>query len=354
MKNELCIFDKKNHTFVIAEAGSNWKIGTYQEDLKMAKKLIVAAAEAGADAVKFQTFRANTVYAHNAGKVTLHDKKTVVDINELFENLSMKYEMIEKLAKLCKENNIMFMSTPFSIEDAKKIEPYVKIHKIASFEINHIKLLEYLASTKKPILISTGASNYEEIDFMIDFMEKNNSGKIGLLQCTSNYPCDIEKLNLSTIPTLKNRYNLPIGFSDHSIDPIVGPITAVGFGARVIEKHFTMDKTLSGPDHFFAVNPDELKMMISMIRNSDKSKGSNIKKILEEEKELRKFATRSIQAIKDIKKGDILEESKNFSSLRPGKQKRGAEARALNEIEGKLAIHEIKMGEGILLEDCSD
>ena len=180
MKNELCIFDKKNHTFVIAEAGSNWKIGTYQEDLKMAKKLIVAAAEAGADAVKFQTFRANTVYAHNAGKVTLHDKKTVVDINELFENLSMKYEMIEKLAKLCKENNIMFMSTPFSIEDAKKIEPYVKIHKIASFEINHIKLLEYLASTKKPILISTGASNYEEIDFMIDFMEKNNSGKINI------------------------------------------------------------------------------------------------------------------------------------------------------------------------------
>ncbi|MDC0229324.1 N-acetylneuraminate synthase family protein, partial [Nitrosopumilus sp.] len=333
MENEICIFDKKNHTFVIAEAGSNWKVGTYQEDIRMAEKLIVAAAEAGADAVKFQTFRADTVYAHNAGKVTLHDKKTVVDINELFENLSMKYEMIEELAKLCKKNNIMFMSTPFSIEDAKKIEPYVKIHKIASFEINHIKLLEYVASTKKPILISTGASNYEEIDFMVNFMNKNNSGKIGILQCTSNYPCDIEKLNLAIIPTLKKRYNLPIGFSDHSIDPIIGPITAVGFGARIIEKHFTVDKTLSGPDHFFAVNPSELKTMISMIRNSDRAKGSNVKKILEEEKELRKFATRSIQAIKVIKKGDILNEGENFGILRPGKQKRGAEARFLNKIE---------------------
>lgn len=352
MKENSCIFNNENHTFVIAEAGSNWKVGTYQEDLEMAKKLISSAADAGADAVKFQTFRSETVYAKNAGKVTLHDKKTVVTINELFEKLSMKYEMIEILSSYCKNNNIMFMSTPFSVEDAKHLNPYVEIYKIASFEINHIRLLEYIASTKKPVIISTGASYVEEINYLVDLMKKNESGQVGLLQCTSRYPCEIEKLNLSNIPMMIKKYNLPIGFSDHSIDPIIGPLTAIGFGARIIEKHFTLDKALSGPDHFFAVNPSELKIMISAIREADKAKGSGIKEVLDEEKELRRFATRSIQAISDIKQGEILNEGKNFDVLRPGNQKRGLEARHINKIEGKKASHEIKIGEGITLEDC--
>ncbi len=353
MKTHSDIFNKKDHTFVIAEAGTNWKVGTDEQDLDMAEKLIESAAKSGADAVKFQTFRSETVYAFNAGEVEYEEnEKKIISINKLFEKLSMKYEMIEKLSKVSKKNNIMFMSTPFSVEDAKQLDPYVDIHKVASFEINHIPLLEFLASTKKPVLISTGASSYDEIDFAVNFLEKNQSGQIGLLQCTSKYPCPIEALNLSTILTMKERYKLPIGLSDHSIDPIIGPLTAVGFGATAIEKHFTLDKSLPGPDHFFAVNPPELNTMVRMIRDAEKSKGSGIKDILAEEKELRRFATRSIQAIKDIQKDEILKMGINFNILRPGNQKRGAEPRFLGEIEGKKALTKICRGEGILLSDC--
>jgi len=353
MKTHSDIFNKKDHTFVIAEAGTNWKVGTDEQDLDMAEKLIESAAKSGADAVKFQTFRSETVYAFNAGEVEYEEnEKKIISINKLFEKLSMKYEMIEKLSKVSKKNNIMFMSTPFSVEDAKQLDPYVDIHKVASFEINHIPLLEFLASTKKPVLISTGASSYDEIDFVVNFLEKNQSGQIGLLQCTSKYPCPIEALNLSTILAMKERYKLPIGLSDHSIDPIIGPLTAVGFGATVIEKHFTLDKSLPGPDHFFAVNPPELNTMVRMIRDADKSKGSGIKDILAEEKELRRFATRSIQAIKDIQQDEILKMGVNFNILRPGSQKRGAEPRFLGEIEGKKALTKIGRGEGILLSDC--
>ena len=354
MNPYLEIFNNKDHTFIIAEAGSNWKVGTDEEDLEIATKMIQSASEAGADAIKFQTFRSETVYAYNAGEIEYeHEDKKTITINELFERLSMKYEMIEKLAKISKENNIMFMSTPFSVEDAKQLDPFVEIHKVASFEINHVSLLEFLASTKKPILISTGASSYDEIDFVVDFMNKNSSGPISLLQCTSKYPCPIDALNLSTISTMRERYNLPIGFSDHSVDPIIGPLTAIGLGAIAIEKHFTLNKSMSGPDHFFAVDPPELNSMVKIIREADKSKGIGIKEILDEEKELRRFATRSIQAIQDIQKDEILKMGINFEILRPGNQKRGEEARFVGQIEGKIANTEISKGEGILRSDCT-
>ena len=184
-------------------------------------------------------------------------------------------------------------------------------------------------------------------------MKKNSSGPIILLQCTSKYPCPVEALNLSTIPTMRDRYNLPIGFSDHSINPIVGPLTAIGLGAIAIEKHFTLDKSMSGPDHFFAVDPPELSSMVKIIREADKCKGIGTKEILDEEKELRQFATRSIQAIQDIHKDEILKMGINFEILRPGKQKRGEEARFVGEIEGKTANVEISKGEGILRSDCT-
>jgi N,N'-diacetyllegionaminate synthase len=352
MVKKLTIFEDKSHTFVIAEAGSNWKVGNYKQDLAMAKKLIREASKAGADAIKFQTFKSKTIYAHNAGKVTLHDKKTVVDINELFDKLSMEYKMIKELSKNCKKYKIMFMSTPFSIDDAKELNPYVDAFKIASFEINHIPLLQFVAKTKKPIIISTGASSETEIKFVIDLMKKAKSGKVILLQCTSMYPCPFEELNLATIPEMEKKYNLTVGFSDHSIDPLIGPITAVGFGAKVIEKHFTINKSLPGPDHFFAVNPNELKNMVEKIRHADKSKGSGEKQILPVENDIRKFAMRSIQAIKDIEKNDVLKLGHNFDVLRPGKQKRGEEARYLDKIEGRITKRKIKRGEGIFLKNC--
>jgi len=337
------------HTFVIAEAGSNWKCGTYEEDLDMATKLIESATKCGADAIKFQTYRSHTVYAPNAGESDyLADQGFKKDINEIFDYLSMPYKMIPELSLICKKEGIEFMSTPFSVEDAKNIDPFVAIHKVASYEINHIRLLEYLASTSKPLLISTGASIPEEIEYAIDFVNKNGNKKIVLLQCTSKYPAPIESLNLSVIPFLKSEYQLPVGLSDHSLDPILAPVLSVGLGATVIEKHFTMDKSLPGPDHSFALDPNELHLMIKSIRHADLAKGSGIKKVLPEEEELRRFATRSLQATKSIKQGDVLHEGLNFDILRPGKNSRGSEARRIFEIEGKKATKNYEVGEGIL------
>ena len=268
-------------------------------------------------------------------------------INELFDELAMPYEMIPKLADYCKQEGILFMATAFSVEDAKQIDPFVEIHKIASYEINHVRLLEFISKTKKPILISTGASSYDEIDFAIKKIKENGNNNIGILQCTAKYPAPIETLNLSVIPEFESRYNLPIGFSDHSIDPIIGPLTSIGMGIKFLEKHFTLDKKLPGPDHYFALDPEELKLMIKTIREGEQAKGNKIKKILDEEKELKEFATRSIQAIKEIKKGDILQEGINFDILRPGKRIRGLDARYLEQVNGKKAIRDISFGDGI-------
>ncbi len=338
-------FDNPQHVFVIAEAGSNWKCGSYDDDLNQAKKLIKVAANAGADAVKFQTYRPETTYVSNpGGSKTLSYSE---NIDTIFEKHAMPYEMIPELAKICKEENILFMSTPFSVDDAKAIDPYTEIHKVASFEINHVPLLEFLASTKKPIIISTGSSTYEEIDFCVNYLKENASSKIILLQCTSKYPCPIDALNLSAIPIMKTRYHLPIGFSDHSVEPIIAPLISIGLGATVIEKHFTIDKNLPGPDHWFALTPDELNQMINSIRNAELAYGTGKKEILNEELGTRKFAKRALQAITDISKGDVLELGKNFDILRPGDRIRGLDARFLFNVNGKKSKIDVAIGDGI-------
>jgi len=340
--------DDPLHTFVIAEAGSNWKAGTYQEDLKQARELITVAARAGADAIKFQTYKPETIYVPDAGKSDYLSKYGInQNMKEMFEYLSMPYEMIRELAKYSEEENMVFMSTPFSVQDAQAVDPYVPIHKIASFEINHVRLVEFLAQTKKPLLVSTGASTYEEIDFVVDLVRKKGNSMIALMQCTSKYPCPLSALNLEVIPQMKSRYRVPVGFSDHSIEPVIAPVLAVGLGATIIEKHFTLDRNLPGPDHPFALTPSELELMLKSVRNAELARGTGRKDILKEEMELRRFATRSIQAIKDISKGDILREGINFEVLRPGNRIRGVEPRFLSNVEGKKATRNINRGDGI-------
>lgn len=345
---EQIAFDNPKHTFVIAEAGSNWKCGTYDEDLNQAKQLIKTAAKAGCDAVKFQTFRPELVYAYGAGKSSYLSKNGYDnDINAIFTHLTMPYEMIPELAKFCVKQKIMFMSTPFSVEDAKHVDDFVSIHKIASYEINHVRLLEHLAKTEKPILISTGASTYKQIDFAVNLVKKLKNNNIGLMQCTAKYPSPLNRMNLSVMPKMQSRYNVPIGLSDHSLDPIIAPVLAVGLGATFIEKHFTLDKSLPGPDHAFALNPVELELMVKSIRNADAAKGNGQKKILDVEKELWKFATRSIQATKKIQKGEILREGHNFDILRPGTQSRGLDPIFLDKVNGKRANKNYDIGQGI-------
>jgi len=352
--NSQILLNNPQHTFVIAEAGSNWKSGTYKQDLERAKALIRIASSAGADAIKFQTYRPETVYAVNAGKSTYLTNFGINEsINKIFKKFSMPYKMIPILGKYCIEKKIHFMSTPFSVKDAKEIDPYVQIHKVASYEINHIRLLEFLAKTRKPILISTGGSTYREIDYAIKNFKKNKSGPLAILQCTAKYPAPIESMNISVIPKFKKRYKIPVGLSDHSTDPLIAPILAVGMGATIIEKHFTLNKKFEGPDHFFALNPKQLKKMIKVIRMTEAAKGSGKKEILSCEVELRNFASRSIQATKNISRGEILREGKNFDVLRPGSQNRGAEPKFLFKLEGKKAKREINIGDGISLNDVS-
>jgi sialic acid synthase SpsE len=338
--------------FIIAEAGSNWRMGTKARDLSMAKALIDVASECKCDAIKFQTYKPETTYVSNAGKSDyLANLGIKGSITTLFQDLSMPYEMISELADYCKIQKIEFMSTPFSIDDIKAIDPFVLRHKIASFEINHLRLIEFIASTKKPLILSTGASTLEEIEWTINHFKKNGGKEISLLHTISQYPASLSSLNLKIIPELQKKFNVPVGLSDHSRDPIIGPVAAIALGGKIIEKHFTLNNKLPGPDHSFALTPNELKIMVKSIRDCEAALGSNKKNILPEELELREFAHRGIQVIKDIKKDDIFEEGVNIDILRPGKQKQGIHPKNLERLEGKKSKRDISEGEGICQED---
>lgn len=343
------LLNDPNHTFVIAEAGSNWKRGSYEEDLKQGMDLIKLASQAGADAIKFQTYRPESVYVRDAGKSQyLSESGINEDIYQIFSRFSMPYEMIPELSECCRENNIFFMSTPFSVEDVNQIDPHVHIHKIASYEINHIRLVEAVLSRKKPLILSTGASTLEEIDFVVNLLRENRKNNFALMQCTAKYPAPPDSMNLSVIPLLKTKYGVPVGLSDHSTEPIITPLVAIGFGATIIEKHFTSNKKLAGPDHRFALEPNELSAMVKAIRVADQTKGNGRKEILDVEKELRQFATRSLQATKNVKKGDVFRVGDNFDILRPGNRKRGLDARFLNVVNDRKAKSDIPLGDGIL------
>ena len=212
-------------------------------------------------------------------------------------------------------------------------------------------MLEALANTKKPIIVSTGASTLEEINFAINTIKKFHNNKICLLQCTSKYPAKHQSLNLSVIPNLKKKYKIPVGLSDHSLDPVIAPLTAIGLGATIIEKHFTLNKSSNGPDHYFSLDPIELKIMITALRNCIKSIGNPIKKIHDDEKELRIFAHRAIQSTKIIEIGEKFVLGKNVEILRPGNRKRGMDPRYLQKIINKKSRRRIKSGDGITLND---
>jgi N-acetylneuraminate synthase len=341
-----------SHVFVIAEAGSNWRVGSADRDREMSRALIRIAAEAGADAVKFQTFRARDVYVADAGPSEyLAELGIKRSINAIFEDLEMPYDMIGEMAAYSAEQGIEYMSTPFSVADAAAVDPHVRRHKVASYEINHVRLLEALAGTGKPLIVSTGAASDEDIVFAMATLQGAGAKDITLLQCTASYPAPIESLNLRVIPWLTERFGVPAGLSDHSRDPIVGPTAAVALGARVIEKHFTMDNRLPGPDHAFAIEPEELMAMVRSIRAAEQALGSPGKDIQPDEAELRRFAVRSIQAVTDIAEGQSLVEGENVDVLRPGRRSAGMHPKYLDSLIGRRAVRAIAAGDGVCEDD---
>jgi sialic acid synthase SpsE/RimJ/RimL family protein N-acetyltransferase len=344
-----------DRVMVIAEAGSNWRMGTPARDLAMGKTLIDVAVEAGADVVKFQTYRPETVYTENAGKSDyLTESGIQEDIRAIFRDLAMPYEMVADLAEHCRRRSILFMSTPFSPSDFHAVDPHTSLHKIASYEISHLRLLELAARSGKPLILSTGASVEADIGWAVETYRSVGGRDLCLMQCTAKYPAPPESMNLKAIPWLKRRFGVAVGLSDHSRHPTYAPLCAVALGARVIEKHYTLDNRLPGPDHSFAITPAELREMVAAIRAAEPMLGSGIKDVLDGERELHKFARRGVQAIRAIAPGEPLREGFNIDILRPGKQRPGVHPRYLASLEGRRATRAILAGDGIQPRDWSD
>jgi len=254
-------------TFIIAEAGSN-----HSGSLEIAKEMIEVAKECGADAVKFQLFRARTMYPNKFIEVKyLKDTGEKKDLYSLIENLEVPQAWIPLLVDHALKNNIEFMATPFDLEAVGFLNPYVNYFKIASYECLYEDLINEVKKTKKPVFISTGGCTESEIDLLVNRLLFDYKDKTALLHCIAKYPTPIEQANLGIIPYLAKKYGIKVGYSDHTREPIVAPVVAVALGAKVIEKHFTLNRKMAGPDHAYAVEPDELKAMVEAIRSIEKS-----------------------------------------------------------------------------------
>ncbi len=341
--------------FIIAEAGSNWRLGSPARDLAMAKTLIDVAASAGADAVKFQSFRPESLYATGAGSSGyLADAGITAPMDEILADLAMPPELLPVLAEHARKAGIAFMCTAFSAADFAAVDPLVSVHKIASYEISHIRLIELAAGSGKPTVMSTGAATLDDVAWAVDHYHACGGRDLCLMQCTAKYPAPIEALNLAAIPELARAFGVPVGLSDHSRDPVVGPLAATALGARVIEKHFTLDNRLPGPDHAFAVTPAELGQLVKAVRAAATARGTGVKSVLPVEAELAAFAQRGLQAVRTIEPGDLLIEGGNIAILRPGQQAKGVHPRFLPNIAGRRATRRLRVGEGLQSGDWAD
>jgi N,N'-diacetyllegionaminate synthase len=291
-------------TFVIAEAGVN-----HNGSIKIARQLVDIAVEAKASAIKFQTFRTseNCSYKTPFASYQLQNLKNKSTAYEMLRKLELQDSDFISLSEYCKKRKIIFFSTPFDVTSAnflKKIN--VPCYKIASSDVNNIRLVEAIAKFKKPIFISTGMTNLNDIIFLDKRIKKINK-KIIYMHCISSYPTKFSDANLNIIKTLKTNLNSIIGYSDHTLG-IAAPIAAVALGAAVIEKHFTLNKKLEGPDHNMSIMPEELIRMIKDIKSINSALGGFNRKIYDCEKNTAFVSKKSLVAFKDINKGTIIKD----------------------------------------------
>ncbi|WGS66034.1 N-acetylneuraminate synthase [Marinitoga aeolica] len=330
---------KKDKVYIIAEAGVN-----HNGDINIAYKLIDAAVEAGVDAVKFQTFKANKLVSKYADMAS-YQKRSLGNSSEqlkMLEKLELKFDDFIKLKKYCDEKGIEFLSSPFDLESIKFLEKLMPYYKIPSGEIVNYPYLRKIAEKNKPIIMSTGMATLSEVEKALDTIyEVNNNVEIYLLHCTTNYPTPYEEVNLKAMITLKEAFKLPVGYSDHTLG-IEVPIAAVAMGAQIIEKHFTLDKNLPGPDHKASLEPHELKEMVKSIRNIEKALGNGIKKPNKSEIEIKEVARKKLVAARDIKNGEIITE-KDISIKRSNI---GLSPEYYEIIIGKKLLKKIKEDEG--------
>lgn len=322
--------------YIIAEAGSN-----HNGSLRQALQLIDVAVRAGADAVKFQTFRAARLYHPDAGKSDY--LKLNQSIFEIIKSMEMPHEWIPRLAKYCKVRGIDFMSTPFDEDAVELLDAHVRVFKIASYEMTHHPLLRCVARKRKPVFLSTGAATLEEVRESVAVLRKEGCNQIVLLQCTASYPSPLSAANVSALVTLREATGCLTGLSDHTRDPIVAPMAAAALGAVVLEKHFTLSNDLPGPDHRFAVTPPELCRLVNAVRDVEQARGSGEKVVDRVEWELRNFARRSLFAARSIARGEVLSRE-NVIVLRNGKRARGLPPSQYERVLGKKASRAIPAG----------
>lgn len=319
--------------FVIAEAGSN-----HNGNLEQAKALVRLAADAGADAVKFQTFRADKLYIRTAGESDyLQLNRSIYDVIAAME---MPYQWLPLLADEAARHGLLFLSTPFDEESADELDRYVPAFKLASYELTHLPLVRHVAKKNKPLIISTGTANLDEVRETVDAVRAAGNTQLILLQCTASYPAPLDSLNLRAMVTMQEEFDVPVGLSDHSRDPILAPVAAVALGACVIEKHFTFSNVLPGPDHKFALEPSELRQMIARVRDCEAVLGTGIKTTMDVEVELRAFARRSIFTLHEISAGEVFTRE-NVAVLRAGKAAHGLSPGAFDTVLGKRARRDL-------------
>jgi N-acetylneuraminate synthase len=328
--------------FVIAEAGSNHN-GSFEQ----ARRLIDVAAAAGADAVKFQLFRASRMYVRTAGRSDY--LKLDRPIYDVIADMEMPYEWLPELAGHCRARGVTFLASVFDEESADRLDPYVDAFKIASYEMTHVSLVRYVAEKGKPLIVSTGTATLDEVAATVDVMRKREVPFV-LMQCTAAYPAPLEALNIRAIVTMKREFGVPVGLSDHSRDPLVGPLAAVALGADALEKHFTLSNELPGPDHRFAVEPAELRLLVEKVRATEVALGSGEKLVQPVEEELRAFARRSIFAVRAIAADETLTRD-NIAVLRNGESAAGLPPESYPGLLGRRAARPIAADAPIRAED---
>lgn len=321
---------------IVAELSAN-----HGQDINITKQTIRAAKDVGADAIKVQTYTPDTLtidcdneYFNLSG--TIWDGRTLY---ELYKEAYMPWEWQKELMEYTNELGLIFFSTPFDKTAVDFLENLnVPAYKIASFEIMDIPLIEYIASKGKPVIISTGIASLSDIEEAVDACRKMGNNQIILLKCTSSYPAKIEDANLKTIPNMKETFNVEVGISDHTLG-ITVPVVSVALGAKVIEKHFILDKSIGGPDASFSLEPSEFKKMVDAVRDAEKALGK-VDYSIDTKKQKNRFLGRSLFIVKDVKAGEVFTEE-NVRSIRPCN---GLSPKYLKDVLGKTAKQDIKRG----------
>jgi len=329
---------KANKVFIIAEAGVN-----HNGSLDLAKRLIEIAVDSGADAVKFQTFKAESLVSKNAQKADYQKQTTDASESQfdMIKKLELDVETHRELIAYCQEKDIMFLSTPFDHESVNLLSGLgLQIFKIPSGEITNLPYLRHIGSLDKQVILSTGMSNLKEVGDALNILINSGTSKdnVTVLHANTMYPTPMEDVNLNAMLTIQKEFGVDIGYSDHTLG-IEVDIAAVAMGASCIEKHFTLDKSMDGPDHKASLEPEELKAMVGAIRNIEKALGSSEKKPSPSESVNIDIVRKSIVANQKINKGDILTD-KNITIKRPGK---GISPMQWDEIIGTIAVKNYKL-----------